>query len=170
MTRTLAAAQVASVELGQTPPHAALQALETSLLTKAPSHRGGRSYLALFVAEVAASAGQVDRALSEISEALRFAEEVDERAWESELHRLRGELIGAADREAAERSFTAALEIARRQGSRSYELRAAMSLHRIQRGTKRKSALEAVRRAYATFTEGFATRDLVQAKALLERG
>ena len=60
-------------------------------------------------------------------------------------------------------------KLARKQGARGFELRAAMSIHRAASGAKRrKQSVEALRRLYDTFTEGFSTGDLVEAKTLLE--
>jgi hypothetical protein len=123
----------------------------------------------LSLIEVATRAGQIGRALSEISEALAYAEQYDERAWEPELHRLRGELLRPTDPRAAEKSFLLAIEVAQRHGSRSLELRASLSLHRISSGSGRQASLDSVRRLYACFTEGLRTGDLVDAKRLIDQ-
>jgi predicted ATPase len=90
--------------------------------------------------------------------------------WEAELHRLRGELLlrkGAT--EAAESSLREALAIAGRQGARSLELRAAMSLCRLRCDRDgRGEARETLAGIYAGFTEGLNTRDLREAAAMLE--
>ena len=57
--------------------------------------------------------------------------------------------------------------ISREQGARSFELRAATSLAKLDRGRKTRAALNQLRRVYASFTEGFETGDLVEARALL---
>jgi hypothetical protein len=121
----------------------------------------------LFVADIAARAGQVERALAELREAFAVAKECDEHAWEPERHRLLGELQKSTDRSAAERSFATAIELAHDQSSRSLELRAAMSLHRLGAGDKKKT-LDHVRRLYESFTEGLATGDLMEAKRMLD--
>jgi tetratricopeptide (TPR) repeat protein len=131
----------------------------------------GRTALTPCVAGVYAAAGHADRALRELDDALAFVELSDERAWSSELHRLRGDLLKDTDPAEAERAITRALEISRQQGARSFELRAALSLAKLDRGaTKSRAALEELRRVYSSFTEGSGTADLVEAKALLERG
>jgi DNA-binding winged helix-turn-helix (wHTH) protein/tetratricopeptide (TPR) repeat protein len=131
----------------------------------------GRTAFTPSVVEVYVRAGYVDRAMRELDEALAFVERTDERAWSSELHRLRGELLKGSDEAETERSLKRSLEISRRQGARSFELRAAMSLAKLYRGAKKSSAArEAVRRCLESFTEGFGTGDLVAAKALLEAG
>ena len=69
----------------------------------------------------------------------------------------------------AESCFRQAIEVARRQGAKSWELRAAMSLSRLwQRQDKRVEAHELLAPIYGWFTEGFDALDLQEAKALLE--
>jgi predicted ATPase len=97
-------------------------------------------------------------------------EETDERWAKSELLRVRGELLKPTDRQEAERSFTRAIEVARHQSSRSFELRAAMSLCRFHGGAKRKRTLDELRRVLDGFTEGFETGDLLDARAILDAG
>jgi predicted ATPase len=95
--------------------------------------------------------------------------------YEAELHRLQGELLrarepGAAAIEAAGACFQRALAAARRQGARALELRAAMSLSRLLEhadGGAREEARRALAEVYATFTTGFDTADLREARALL---
>ena len=96
----------------------------------------------------------------------------DERQWESELHRLRGEALLAMpepDIAEAEACFRRAVEVAASQGALSLELRAAASLARLlsERG-ETKPALESLRHIYDRFTEGFDTADLATARNLIE--
>jgi len=122
---------------------------------------------------------QVEAAGLDLDEALALVRANSTRVWEAELHRLRGVLL--ARREAAperarrststdeaEAAFEAALEIARRQQAKGFELRAATSLGRWWRdhgrGADARALLEPVR---AWFTEGFDTPDLIEADALL---
>jgi DNA-binding winged helix-turn-helix (wHTH) protein len=112
-------------------------------------------------------AGRETDGVREIDDALRYVEESDERAWESELHRLRGDLVREKDPAGARSSFERAFEIAHRQGARSFELRAALSIAKVSRGDDSRAALDALLRTYATFREGFQTADLVEAKVLL---
>jgi hypothetical protein len=128
----------------------------------------GRTAFTPCIVEVCARAGHADRALRELDDALAFVEASDERAWSAELHRLRGDLAMGTDPAEAARAITRGLDIARRQGARSFELRAALSLAKLERGPKKRSALKELRRVYAAFTEGFGTGDLVEAKALLD--
>ena len=94
------------------------------------------------------------------------------RGWDAEIHRLRGELTGRLphpDPAKAEESFRTALAIAREQGIRGYELRAATSLARLWREQGRRSeARELLAPLYGWFTEGFDTVDLKEAKRLLD--
>jgi predicted ATPase len=105
-------------------------------------------------------------------EGLRVAEEALARNESAELYRLKGELLlrrSAEHHAQAESCFRQALEIARRQGAKSLELRAAMSLSRLwQRQGKQAEARELLAPIYGWFTEGFDTADLQEAKALLE--
>jgi DNA-binding winged helix-turn-helix (wHTH) protein/tetratricopeptide (TPR) repeat protein len=143
-------------------------ALSTGLTTFLAAGPYGRTALTPCVVEVYARAGRVSEALREIEDALRFVEVTDERAWASELHRLRGELLKDSDLAEAERAMRNALEIAAAQGARSFELRAAMSLSRLHPGKKRSSAaLKELRRIHSSFTEGLQTVDLLEARALL---
>jgi predicted ATPase len=99
-------------------------------------------------------------------------DDTGERRWEAELHRLKGELLLAYsaghDAEAAT-CFRQALDIARQQQAKSWELQAAMSLSRLwQQHGKRDEARALLTPIYGWFTEGFDTADLQEAKALLE--
>ena len=133
---------------------------------------GARCYLsgisgALAVAQ--AKAGQPETGLTILSETLALVEETDERYCEAELHRLRGELLLMQGHEAeAEASLQKAIEVARHQQARSWELRAAMNLSRLwQKQGKAAQARELLQEIYNWFTEGLDTADLKEAKALL---
>ena len=95
-----------------------------------------------------------------------------ERWSNAELHRVRGELLikrDPANTATAEEAFLTAIGIAQRQKTRSFELRAAMSTARLWRDQgKRDDARELLAPVYGWFTEGFDTRDLKEAKALLD--
>jgi predicted ATPase len=92
--------------------------------------------------------------------------------WEAEVHRMSGEialLTPRSGRSDAEACFERALAISRQQQAKSFELRAAMSLARLWRDHgKVQQAREVLAPVYGWFTEGFDTRDLKEAKALLE--
>jgi serine/threonine protein kinase/predicted ATPase len=115
--------------------------------------------------------GRFDDAHKALNEGLAVAEKNDDRCHEAELHRLEGELLLAESPDqvpAAEECFRLATETAVRQGSKGWELRAAMSLARLwQRVGRRDDARAALAGVYSTYTEGFTTPDLVEARALL---
>jgi predicted ATPase len=116
-------------------------------------------------------AGDVDAGLALIAEALE-AMELSQYRWGSpEVHRLRGDLLLLADQPRdAEMCLERALAAARLQSARLLELRAAISLARLWRDQgKRAKARDLLGSIYNWFTEGFDTRDLKDAKALLEQ-
>ena len=117
-------------------------------------------------------AGRFDDAHRALDEALATAEKNDDRFHEAELHRLAGELVVCESPQvvaAAEACFARAIDLARRQESRAWELRATMSLARLwQRQHRREEARSALASAYGSYVEGFTTPDLADAKALLE--
>jgi predicted ATPase len=127
------------------------------------------SSLAL-LAKAYAQVDKTEKALDLIDEGLRLVEENEERCWEPELYRLRGELmLRKEDQTEAEACFQLALGIARRQRARSWELRVAMSLSRLWfRQDKRPEARALLQGIYGWFSEGFGTADLVEARALLD--
>jgi class 3 adenylate cyclase/predicted ATPase len=126
------------------------------------------SYLASAHAEL----GQFDEAWRCATEARATLEATEERLWEAEVHRIAGEIaLMSLERDAAkaEACFERALDVARKQQAKSWELRAAMSMARLWRDQgKRDEARELLAPIYGWFTEGFDTLDLKQAKALLE--
>ena len=123
--------------------------------------------------EEMAAAHEPDRqeaALDLLSEALASVMDMDERVFEAELHRTIGDALLSMQRQGeAEVAFTRALAVARQQQAKSWELRAAMSLARLWRDQgKVQQGRELLAPVYGWFTEGFDTRDLKEAKALLE--
>jgi DNA-binding winged helix-turn-helix (wHTH) protein/tetratricopeptide (TPR) repeat protein len=143
------------------------EALASGLRPLLESGAYSRPAISLGVVEVFAQAGRAEEAMREIDEALAYVEESDERAWEAELHRLRGDLLKEKHPAEARRAYERAFELAHLQGARSFELRAALSLAKLSRGDKDSSTLEALRRTYATFTEGFETADLMEANGFI---
>jgi predicted ATPase len=129
-------------------------------------------YLAL-LAGAYGIVGQTAEGLDAIAEALAQVASTNERFYEAEVYRVKGELLlkeGGLDSAAeAEASFRQALDVAQAQRARSWELRAAMSLARLwaEQG-KRAQAQDLLAPVYGWFTEGFETADLKDAKALLE--
>jgi predicted ATPase len=124
------------------------------------------------LAEGLSGVGQVSQGLTVVDEALARSER-DEELWcIAELSRIKGEIVlqtGAPKAAAtAERLFRQSIDVARRQGALSCELRAAMSLARLWRAQQRASqAHKLLAPVYRRFTEGFGTADLVAARALL---
>jgi class 3 adenylate cyclase/predicted ATPase len=126
------------------------------------------SYLARSHVEL----GQFDDAWRSIGEAMTAVETTKETFQEAEVHRIAGEIADKSPRPDAAKAqahFKRALEVARQQQSKSFELRASMSLARLWRDQgKMQQARELLAPVYGWFTEGFDTRDLKEAKALLE--
>jgi predicted ATPase len=123
------------------------------------------------LAKTYADRGQFDDAWDCIGEARTAAEQAKERWCEAEIHRTAGEIALKSpepDRTKAEVYFERALAVARQQQAKSWDLRAAMSMARLWRDQgKRDEARELLAPIYGWFTEGFDTRDLKEAKALL---
>ncbi len=126
------------------------------------------SYLAIAHADL----GQINDARRCVGEALSTIEATKEKWFEAEANRIAGEIALKSpqpDAAKAEGYFERALEVARHQQAKSWELRAAMSLARLWRDQgKVQQARELLAPVYGWFTEGFDTRDLKEAKALLE--
>ena len=116
-------------------------------------------------------AGESDKGLAALAEAKDLAARTDEQMWKAELERITGELrrIQGASPDSVEAHFLVALNIARSQSAKSFELRAAMSLARLWRDQNRAAeAQHLLAPVYGWFTEGFDTPDLRAAKALME--
>jgi DNA-binding winged helix-turn-helix (wHTH) protein/predicted ATPase len=115
-------------------------------------------------------AGQIEEALALLGEALQIVERTGERWFTSELNRHKGQLLlRQGHSEAAEDLYRTALNIAREQEAKLWELRAAVSLARLRRDQGRcAEARDLLAPVYDWFTEGFDTRDLKDAKALLD--
>jgi predicted ATPase len=128
-----------------------------------------------YVVRLGEAYGQISQAakgLRLLGEALALLDTIEERWYEAETHRIKGELLlrqTVPDASQAEACFQQALEVAHRQEAKSLELRAAMSLARLwQQQGRRTEAHELLAPIYGWFTEGFDTADLQEAKALLE--
>jgi class 3 adenylate cyclase/tetratricopeptide (TPR) repeat protein len=150
---------------------------ETTSMEQAASsvqETGGavNTWMLLWLAEGYGGSGRADLGLDTVAQALELSAKSGERWCEAELHRLRGELLlmrTDADREGAERWFCKAIDIARRQSAKSWELRATTSLARLlAKQGKRSEARALLADIYDWFTEGFDTADVKDAKALLE--
>jgi predicted ATPase len=107
-----------------------------------------------------------------LTEALALVDSSGERWYAPELHRLKGIFLlqqSSDNQVEAESCFHHALDIARNQQAKSFELRAATSLARLwQQQDKRQEAHDLLAPVYGWFTEGFDTADLQDAKALLD--
>jgi class 3 adenylate cyclase/predicted ATPase len=126
----------------------------------------------LFLATAYCELGQLDDAGRCIGEAMTMVEKTEERWFEAEIHHMAGKVALTSrqrDLAKAEAHFERALAVARKQGAKSLELRAAMSMAGLWRGEgKRSEARDLLAPVYAWFTEGFDTIDLKKAKALLD--
>ncbi|MFL6276417.1 MAG: protein kinase domain-containing protein [Blastocatellia bacterium] len=117
--------------------------------------------------------GQITEGLKAIAEAVAIVEQTEERYWEAEIWRVKGELIlksATSNSQAeAESCYHQAIEIACGQQAKSLELRATTSLARLwQQQGKAAEARQMLAEIYNWFTEGFDTADLKDAKTLLE--
>ena len=153
----------------------------------------GRPHFLALLAEACGKAGQTEEGLNALTEALGIVHKNAEREYEAELYRLKGELLLAQESKSqkskgksqksenpnpksqrpaphseAEACFLKAIEVARKQQAKSLELRATTSFARLwQQQGKQKEAHEMLAAVYNWFTEGFDTKDLQEAKALL---
>ncbi|HXO89285.1 MAG TPA: tetratricopeptide repeat protein, partial [Stellaceae bacterium] len=131
----------------------------------------GVPYFIALLAKACEIAGQVEEGVTLLDEALQIAERTGDRWVEAELNRRKGQLLlRQGDSEAAEELYRKALGVAREQEAKLWGLRAAMSLARLHRDQGRRTeARDLLAPVYGWFTEGFATRDLKDAKALLDQ-
>ena len=134
--------------------------------------RQQHTYFLALLAEALGGAGRVDEGLAALAEARDAARQSNERYYEAELCRLRGELLlisPAASPAEAESCFEEALGLARSQKAKSFELRVVTSWCRLwQRQGKTAEARQMLAEVYDWFTEGFDTADLREVKALLD--
>lgn len=151
-----------------------------------------------FLAEACEKAGQIEEGLNALAEALAIVNKTGARFNEAELYRLKGQLtlqswrvkdksktsLGQVKNKSrpvrrhrpltpdpqaeAEACFQRAIGIARRQSAKSLELRAATNLARLWQQGRKEEAHQMLAEVYCWFTEGFDTKDLQEAKALLQ--
>lgn len=125
------------------------------------------------LADLCAVGGRLEEGLEAVTEALKEVERVGEHLYEAELYRLQGVLMLKAcpvesPESGAEACFLKAIATSRRQGNKLFEFRAVVSLSRLwQRQGKIEEARRMLAEIYHSFTEGFDTPDLQEAKALL---
>lgn len=152
-------------------PEAAAAELENGLaLYQQQGYGAMQTYFLGLLAECWMLAGRWDDALSTVEVAQRCAIATRERAWESELHRLRGELrlrLTPSDRQGAERSFSLGLVVARRQRARSMELRVLSSMARAREASDAAPVLRELAKCVAWFPPGLHTPMLDEARGLL---
>jgi len=154
-----------------------------------------RPHFLALLAEAYGKVGQPEEGLKVLAEALATVNNTEVRFYEAELYRLKGELtlqlearglgletgspspqasrlkphVSSGAEQEAEACFHKAIEVARQQQAKSLELRAVMSLSWLwQQQGKRAEARQMLAEIYGWFTEGFDTKDLQEAKALLE--
>jgi predicted ATPase len=123
------------------------------------------------LADACGKAGRVEEGLAALAEALATTRRTGERWSEAEVHRLEGELLRmqGADEAEVEACFQRAIDLARQQQAKSFELRAVMGLCRLwQEQGKREKARKRLADVYDWFSEGFDTPDLQEARSLLE--
>ena len=127
--------------------------------------------LKIALAEAEARAGDVERALAILDETLATVERIGYRAFEAELRRARGELLwmrDPANPAPAEEAFLTAIAVAKQQSTRSFELRASLSLTKLYQSTSRPADAHAV---LAPALEGFSPtpemQEIAEAQALL---
>jgi adenylate cyclase len=132
-----------------------------------------RPHVLCLLADASRETNRLDDGLSALAESLTAADEHEIRHYEAETHRVKGELLlkqNNSNSTEAQSCFERAIEIARKQNAKSFELRATMSLTRLRvKQVKRDDARPLLAEIYGWFTEGFDTADLKDAKALLDQ-
>ena len=124
------------------------------------------------LAEAYAGAGRTDDAMKAIDEALEVAASTGERRWDTFALLVKAELLSQDPKRLAESesTFRVAIDVARQQGAKTGELRAATGLARLMaRRENMEEARKTLAPIYDWFTEGFDTADLTEAKALLDQ-
>jgi predicted ATPase len=131
-----------------------------------------RTYWLGLITQACLTLGSNDGARVALSEALDLTDTQGIRFYLAELHRLRGSLLlnqTPSDKRGAESEFRHAMEVARSQQANTWELRAAASLARLRHRQGRQDEARAILSPiYMSFTQGFDTVDLHDAKTLLD--
>jgi predicted ATPase len=132
-----------------------------------------RPYWSCLLAETFANTNHLDEGLVALKEALAAADGSEDRHYQAEVYRVEGELLlrqNELNFTEVQCCFERAIEIAREQSAKSWELRATTSLARLldNRG-RREEARAMLADIYNWFTEGFDTADLKDAKVLLDQ-
>jgi predicted ATPase len=166
MSRSWALAARGQAEEAIGEMRAALEAFEQM------GNRAGSPRFLSLLADACLASGHVDDGLAAVEKGFEVSSRTSEGFAKAELHRLKGELLlmhGRGEEETAANCFQTAIEIARGQRARSWELRATMSLARLlKKQGKPDEARTMLAEIYSWFTEGFDTADMKDAKALLD--
>jgi predicted ATPase/DNA-binding SARP family transcriptional activator len=132
-----------------------------------------RTAFLVFFAQVCLEGGEISRGFEHVNESIKLGEQTSELWFQAEAWRTKGELMLIGEQRpniaGAQTCFETALQIAREQAAKTFELRAAISLTRLWQGQNRtEAACQLFSEVYGWFTEGFKSEDLQEAKALLE--
>jgi predicted ATPase len=137
------------------------------------AERVATALLPVALAEACGKNGRPEEGLDLVAKGLATTEQIGLRVAEAELHRVKGEFLMIKDpgnAAEAERCLRIAMDVARRQGARLFELRSTVSLARLlKQQVETDEARTMLAEIYGWFTEGFDTADLKDAKALLDR-
>jgi predicted ATPase len=163
----------AATDLHSAQPTVAAVAIDQALDSyRAEGAKIARPYLLGLRAGVHEAAAETEQALGLLADAAEVARTTGERWYEPEIYRRQGELLlrqSVTNRRMASGCFCQALALANQQGSKSFELRAALSLARIWSDLGRRAqAQDLWAPVYVWFEEGFDTTDLLAAKELLD--
>jgi tetratricopeptide (TPR) repeat protein len=149
--------------------------MELAALNPGYAESGARLAVPMFCAALAKGYGEIgepEQGLALVDEALTAIERTSEYLMKAELQRLKGELLllqTPSNSEEAERWFRTAIDLARGQQAKSWELRAATSLSRLLVSQHRRDEARTIlAQIYCWFTEGFNTADLKEARVLLD--
>jgi class 3 adenylate cyclase/predicted ATPase len=165
--------EVIGTEAEQGDPRAADAYASAMTRAAGKGNRGGAPLIVGKFADLHLTAGQLEKAAATVEGALAIARQTGQRFYDAELHRQKGEIflrMPEHSEDEAEALFREAIDIARSQEAKSLELRTATSLARLwQRQGRKDEARALLSPVYGWFTEGFDTRDLREAKALLDQ-
>jgi predicted ATPase len=123
------------------------------------------------LSEAEARAGEVDCALAILHEALTTCEQTGHRAFEAELHRVRGEMLlkrDPANPAAAQEALQTAVAVAKQQGARSFQLRAALALAKLHQSVRAADAHAVLAPALEGFSPTPEMPEIAEAQALLK--
>jgi predicted ATPase len=165
--------EAAATDLQPAEPTMAAAAIDQALDSyQAAGAKIARPYLLSLRADVHEAAAETEPALAVLADAAELARTTGERWYEPEILRRQGELLlrqSVSNRRVASAYFCQAIALANQQGSKSFELRAALSLARIWSDLGRRTqAQELLAPVYGWFKEGSGTADLLAAKAFLD--